>query len=181
MDRYLQPEDAVEGNVPQSLCLWVRRAGRLCHREKREDVLRVLRSFSGVMERRDRTARARARQLSRPRLRGGQRPGHSRSQGGCTSQAQNRIQGSSAAGSGAVECGADRSVRPAWSVAPQKALAIILVAKRFSSSWPRHGKRTRAVAARQAGREIGTQEIFVQETGVEAVPGADCIDCRDVQ
>ncbi len=68
VDRYLQPEDAFEGNVPQSLRLRVRHAGSLRHRKRRQDVLRVFRSLVRTVEGRDRTARAYTRQLSRSRL-----------------------------------------------------------------------------------------------------------------
>ena len=63
----------------------------------------------------------------------------------------------------------------------QEPLAIILVSESFRSSRPGHGKRARAVAAGQAGREIGPAEIFVEEAGVETVPGPDRIDRRDLE
>ncbi len=69
VDRHLQPEDAFEGNVPQSLRLRVRHAGRLRDRERWKDVLRVFCSFVRTVERRDRTARTYPRELSRTRLR----------------------------------------------------------------------------------------------------------------
>ena len=71
-----------------------------------------------------------------------------------------------------------RSVRPTRA---QEAFAIILVAEGFGASWPRHGKSTGTVAAGQAGWEFRASEIFVQKPGVEAVAGADCIDCGDIQ
>ena len=57
------------------------------------------------VERRGRTARACSGQLSRARLRSRQRPGDGRSHGGSSSQTQNRIQRSSAAGGRAVDFG----------------------------------------------------------------------------
>ena len=78
--------------------------------------------------------------------------------------------------------GADKSARPTYadSVFPQEALAIVFVPESFCSSWLRHGKRTRAVAAGQAGLKIGAAKIFMQETSVKTVPGSNRINRRDL-
>src|SRR5713226_6133015 len=78
---------------------------------------------------------------------------------------------------------ADKSVRPArlCAVLAQEAFAIFLVTERFCSSRASDGESARAVTAGQAGGEIGATEVFVQEASVEAIAGADCIDCRDIQ
>jgi alpha-galactosidase len=76
VDRPLQREDAFEGRVPRPVRDRIRLARGLRHRERRQDVLRVLCPSFLVMERRSRTARTQARQVSRERLQRGKRPRH---------------------------------------------------------------------------------------------------------
>src|SRR5689334_2696199 len=76
---------------------------------------------------------------------------------------------------------ADRSVRPSRGVFREEAVTILPVAEGFGTSGPGDGERAGAVAAGQAGGEVRSSQIFVQEAGVEAVPGADGVHGGDFQ
>src|SRR4029079_2752671 len=58
---------------------------------------------------------------------------------------------------------------------------IFLIAEGFGASRPGHGESAGAVAAGQARRQICTAKIFVQKAGIEAVAGADRVNCRYIQ
>src|ERR1700730_8742327 len=66
-------------------------------------------------------------------------------------------------------------------VLPQKSFPVCAVAERLCSSRPSDGKSAGEVAMGETAREIGGSHILVQKTGVEAVAGANRVDCGDVQ
>ena len=63
----------------------------------------------------------------------------------------------------------------------QEAFAILLVAEGFSPARTSDRQSACAVATGQTGGQVGSAQILVQESGIEAVTGAHRVDCSDLQ
>ncbi len=95
VDRLVQAEDAIGGRIQGPLRYRIRYARGICHRERQQNVLCVL--HLSRLERRSRTARIEAREVSGERLRRGKGLGHGKCGGRWCGEIEGRVQGTSAA------------------------------------------------------------------------------------